>query len=245
MIRVAICDDLPDELRRICQFIEEYGRIHSEYDISIHPYNSPLHLLSALERGQRHEVYLLDVIMPNMSGIELGRTIRRNSHACAIIFCTVSPEYAVESYHVQAQNYLVKPVRPEPLFQALTQAIDRLELGLAHGISFRSGNSTVFLPFHEVVYIESVRRRLIFHPVNGTPITSLALRGSFENALSDLLADPRFLQPHKSFAVNMNHIRTLLESHITLDNGTIIPIAPRRKAYTLDGYLSFLSSRRM
>lgn len=245
MIRVAICDDLPAELESVSQFLLEYARLHPEYDITTFPYNSPHHLLSALDRGQQHEIYILDIIMPGMSGIELGRAIRRANHICTIIFCTVSPEYALESYHVQAQNYLLKPFQPKTLFQSLTQAIHRLQLDLARGISFRAGTGVVFLPFHDIVYIESVRRRMVFHCTDGKTITSLALRGSLENALSDLLSDPRFFQPHKSFVVNMHHIRLLLEANITLGNGVVIPIASRRQSDALDRYLDFLSSRRV
>ena len=64
-----------------------------------------------LEAFEEHyDIYLLDVVMPGLNGIELAKEIRSSDKAADIIFLTSSPEFAVESYTVKASNYLVKPV---------------------------------------------------------------------------------------------------------------------------------------
>lgn len=182
--------------------------------------------------------------MPPMSGIELGRVIRLRDRECAIIFCTVTPEYALESYCVRAQNYLVKPCRREELFRSLDQALLRLEQRLSAGISIRTREGTALLPFHQIAYIELRERRMAFHLTDGTAVESTVLRGSFELALADLLADPRFLQPHKSFVVNMDQVLLGSGLRLTMRDRTPIPVSVRRRAQVLDRFFAYMSARK-
>ena len=68
---------------------------------------------------EHYDIYLLDVVMPGLNGIELAKEIRSSDKAADIIFLTSSPEFAVESYTVKASNYLVKPVSRDRLVEAL------------------------------------------------------------------------------------------------------------------------------
>lgn len=241
MLRFAVCDDIPADLDTARALLEEYRLARPDYDIAVSAYASPYQLLAEMERGAWHDVYLLDILMPGLSGIQLGRFLRGRNDKCSLIFGTVTPEYAVESYSVSAQDYLLKPFRRDALFAAMDRAVRRLGERSTQGLAIRTARGIHFLPAHEILYIESSQRALVCHMTDERRFTSLKLRQKFEEALAPLLALPRFCHPHKSFAVNMEHIRFYGGNHFALLHGAQIPIAPNRRKQTLEQYLEYLA----
>ena len=71
MLRIAICDDQPRELDIITEYIKEFLNAHSE-EAKIQEFSHPDHLLTAIETESFH-IYILDIVMPMVSGLELGR----------------------------------------------------------------------------------------------------------------------------------------------------------------------------
>lgn len=72
--------------------------------------------------GAGAEVLLVDINMPQMSGMELARHLSRLEHGPAVIFVTAHDQYAVEAFEVNALDYLLKPVRAQRLAAALRRA---------------------------------------------------------------------------------------------------------------------------
>lgn len=243
MLRFALCDDQPGDLEMVGALVEEYRRQRPCHDMEISRYTSPYALLGESRCGRWHDVYLLDILMPGMDGVELGRALRRGNQRCAILFGTITPEFALDSYQVGAQNYLLKPFDRESLFAALDRAVDSLDPGRVRGVSFRSGQGVRFLPFHQIVSVECRDRAMRFRLTDGQVVESATLRGKFEEALADLLTDPRFCQPHKSFVVNMDHVRFQSGGHMELLDGGRVPVAPRRRRGLLDQYLDYSLQR--
>lgn len=244
MIKIAVCDDRAEELRLLEGMAGGYAALRPLHEVSVESYPSPYALLEEVERGRFHDLYILDILMPGMGGIELGRRIRERNDLCAILFSTVTPEYALEAFRVSAQNYLVKPFRAEELHAAMDRALRGLKEDRAGGISFRTAEGLAFLPFHQIAYIELAERRLEFHQPDGAVTRSLVLRASFEEALAGLLTEPRFVQTHKSFVVNMDHVHMRAGLRMVLNGGAEVPMSARRKAGVLDRYFTYLSVRR-
>lgn len=244
MLRFAVCDDIPADLKATSSLLEDYRLARPDYDISVSAYASPYLLLSEMDRGNWHDVYLLDILMPGLSGLQLGRALRGRNDKCALIFGTITPEYAVESYCVSAQNYLLKPFVRERLFEALDQAVRHLGDASSQGLHIHEQQGIRYLPAHEIVYVESRQRALLCHTAGGRSFTSLKLRQKFEEALAPLLALPRFCQPHKSFAVNMDYIRFCGGNRLELVGGAQAPIAPRRRRAVLEQYMDYIAGRR-
>ena len=244
MIKIAVCDDRCSDLQRLMDMVNDYASLHPEYEIVPHAYRSPSVLLSHVEGGAQFQIYLLDILMPSLSGIDLGLGIRKYDDDCFIIFCTITPEYALESYGVRAQHYLLKPYRGKELFQVLDRTLFQIEQRQDTGFHIRTQSGHIFLPFHQIVYIELVQRRMVFHMLSRETIQSTILRGSFESALAELLADPRFLQPHKSFVVNMDHVQLSAGFHLTLRDRTAIPISFRKHSEVLNRLFSYVRTQK-
>ena len=120
-MKIAICDDDKNELFHILSLLADY-QIQKNTDFSYKPFESSMELATnAVE--ERYDIYLLDVVMPGLNGMELAKEIRSYDKAADIIFLTTSPEFAVESYTVKASNYLIKPIQKDQLFDFCDSAL--------------------------------------------------------------------------------------------------------------------------
>ena len=118
-MKIAICDDNRQELSHILSLLDNY-QAKQNLAFTICPFHNSRDLADTLS-GTRYDLFLLDIIMPDITGMELARKIRSFDKSADIIFLTTSPEYAVESYTVKATNYLMKPIVPERFYETLDE----------------------------------------------------------------------------------------------------------------------------
>ena len=134
MIRIALLDDEKDQRDVTASLLERYLAQHPELSAQVRPFQSGYELLDAVERSGSFDLYLLDIVMPEQNGIEVGLSIRKLDNLGLIVYLTTSPDYAVDSYLTNAFHYLLKPVRWEQMVSVLDRAMDilarRQELGV-------------------------------------------------------------------------------------------------------------------
>ena len=122
MIQIGFCDDDLSILSELRVLLDRY-RVERNVEIASAAFQSPLELLTEIERGTRFDILLLDVMMPGENGIDTAREIRRYDQSVKIIFLTSSAEFAVESYTVGAYFYQLKPIWQESFFRLLDSVI--------------------------------------------------------------------------------------------------------------------------
>lgn len=122
MLRVAIVDDEPLAVRRLSSLLDDLGGVELVGSAG----NAALarHLIAE----QRPDLVLLDIKMPGEGGLCLARTLRGWAHPPLIAFVTAFPKFAVDAFGVAAIDYLVKPVEPERLAEALGRAREQRRL---------------------------------------------------------------------------------------------------------------------
>lgn len=124
-IQVLIVDDEPlarERLRRLLSTLDDYSALAEEAADAAQALQ--------LARELTPDIVLLDIQMPGGSGLQVAEQLAQLPVPPALIFCTAYSEYALEAFSVQASAYLLKPVRPEALSEALTKAArsNRLQL---------------------------------------------------------------------------------------------------------------------
>lgn len=110
MLRIGICDDNREDIARIRELAVRFSEEHPETPVQIQAYGQPYDLLDEVEKSGGFDLYLLDVVMPHMTGVALARRLRERKERAEILFLTVSKEYAVDAFSVKAAGYLIKPV---------------------------------------------------------------------------------------------------------------------------------------
>lgn len=108
MLKIAVCDDSPLFLELAIKFINKWSE-ERQFPVSISSYNNGDDLLAA-NAEERMDIIFLDIIMPLLNGMDTARELRQTDKAVKIIFLTSSPEFALESYEVKAQGYVLKPL---------------------------------------------------------------------------------------------------------------------------------------
>ena len=76
MLRIGICDDNQNDIKQICELAIRFSEEHPENPLQIQAYDSPFDLLDDIEKNGGFDLYLLDVVMPHMTGVTLAKRIR-------------------------------------------------------------------------------------------------------------------------------------------------------------------------
>ena len=123
-MHIAVCDDDQNELSRVSSLLEDYRRERGGY-LTYETFHSATELLETM-RSRRYDLLLLDIFMPGVTGMEAAGEIRLTDGELPIVFLTSSREFAVESYRVNAVDYLLKPARQDTIFSLLDRLFARL-----------------------------------------------------------------------------------------------------------------------
>ena len=236
MIHIAICDDSKQERQILAALFKRYQELHAT-PLQIHIFQNGFSLLDAIDQGKRFDITILDILMPGENGIEIARNIRVSGTDTEIIFLTSSPEYAVDSYEVKAQNYLLKPVTEEKFFASIDSILDELdEKDTASFIIYTTEKQYSRIRVSSLVYGEVTHRTITLHLADQTMISAVMTFTEFQDILK---AYPDFIYPHRSYAVNMNYIQYVTKSDIILTDGQKIPLSRNNYAKISEQFLNF------
>ncbi|MFA7636362.1 MAG: LytTR family DNA-binding domain-containing protein [Monoglobales bacterium] len=234
MLKIAVCDDNLHELSNISSMLKEYST-EKTFILKIDVFSTADSLLEAMKRNL-YNVILLDIVMPGISGIQVAYEIRRFDSTVKIIFLSSSPEFAVESYEVDAHYYLLKPASKEKLFKILdkifleiTQKDDSLSIMLPSGL--------VRVPLRRLEYLEVYGKKLLFHFEDGS---IKEIRGSISEFEPKLVCRPEFVKVLRSYIVNMEHIESLEAKQIKTYAGHTVPVSRLLYNQVKDAYMQFL-----
>lgn len=233
-MKIALCDDDEMELANIRSLLDSYQKKRNLV-LTYKEYHSSFELALQASK-ERYDLYLLDILMPNMTGMELAREIRSFDHAADIIFLTTSSDFAVESYTVKATNYLMKPVPADAFFAAMDNIIRAKAQEQEHFLVLTSRIGVHKVHLSELIYVEAQNRKVIYYTGTGEQIICTEL---FSSVCDNLLQHHEFIQVHRSFLVNMNYIRSIGTTDMQLHNGKSIPLAQRRVNDIKKHYLAF------
>ena len=236
MIHIAICDDSKQERQILAALFKRYQELHAT-PLQIHIFQNGFSLLDAIDQGKRFDITILDILMPGENGIEIARNIRASGTDTEIIFLTSSPEYAVDSYEVKAQNYLLKPVTEEKFFASIDSILAELdEKDTASFIIYTTEKQYSRIRVSSLVYGEVTHRTITLHLADQTMISAVMTFTEFQDILK---VYPDFIYPHRSYAVNMNYIQYVTTSDIILTDGQKIPLSRNNYTKISEQFLNF------
>lgn len=223
MFQIAMIEDRQEEVERVRQYLDQYGR-ETGQQLRLEQFPDAL---SFLEKGcGRFDIVLMDVCLPGIDGMEAARRLRQADQKAVLIFMTGMAQYAADSYEVGAQDYLVKPARYEDFARKLGRALDRCRRESAFLlVQQQSGVQRLLL--QSILYLEVQGHRLSFH-TGGQVVTGTGTLAEAEAKLKD----KGFLRCNKGFLVNARYIQAVQGLDLILTNGETLPISrPRKKAF--------------
>lgn len=242
-MRIVICDDNADELMQTEQLLTRYRESNAELKFELEQYTDAAALYHKVQEEEPADIYILDIIMLEKSGIDIGTQIRRVSEESVIIYITSSDDFALEAYGVRAIRYLLKPVSEEQFFEALDYALSLIKAETDRIYPVKTKDGLVAVPYSKIEYIENYSRVLNIWLTDGENIKSIFIRKSFNEEIKEIIEDRRFLLVHKSFLINMEYVRKITQGSILMESGKNIPVSKTRIADVRKEYLLFASEQ--
>lgn len=238
MLTCCLCDDNCGDLAEIRAMAEDFSAAHPEFPLNVQTFSSAYDLLEHMETKGGFDLYLLDVLMPQMAGLELARCIRERKEPSEIVFLTTSREYALEAFDVSACGYLVKPIDREKFDRTLFRAAQRLARPENPSLLLKTRDGFRRLPFRELMVVESFNHdRVCTLTDDSRCVTSDTLTSLMER----LSVDHRFFSPHRAYIINLEHITALNADNVLLGNGQRIPVAQAALPNLKRAYVEYLS----
>lgn len=173
-------------------------------------------------RKLKPDLVLLDIEMPGHSGLELLDFFDEKEVNFSIIFTTAYSEYAIQAFKFSAIDYLLKPINPEQLVEAITRLQkqnlklenlkflkDNLQSSQLSKIAVPTGNTLIFLDTAKILYIKGEGSYSEVCCLDGTKHLISRNLKNFEDIIC---LDPRFVRIHKSYIVNMEMVQAYNKS---------------------------------
>ena len=203
MIKIAICDDEKEELNKSLQCVTAHFDTATE-NATVDTFSDPKQLIDKIKENVVYDLYILDVLMGDLNGIDVAKIIRTFSKNAKIIFTTTSKEFAVDAFAVQADNYLVKPYKQEDMDNALNRIINTIPQNLFIVKNTSDGIKKIFLD--SICYSESSGHYQYVH-LDNKEVLKIRLK---TNELWDELSKyKQFIRPHSGYIVNMDQVKTM------------------------------------
>lgn len=237
MATIAIFDDDVQSVATLRTLIQELAPLGTSNTIL--EATSYDELTALLDSGVHIDILIADVVMPEgePSGVDVVERLFPPESGTQVIFVSGYLEQATEVYVTNHLYFLLKPIDPEKLSDALDKAFAALEKRRPSMLRIKVGHKERLINVSSISYLESSLHKVSVHTRTGV----------FETyaKLDDLQAQlpTSFTRCHRSFLVNLAYVTSVDEGELRLYDGTVVPVSRRRAKQMQRSMLAYLASR--
>lgn len=220
---IALCDDEAAELDRTEGLLNAYEKQRPELDFMIERFESAEEFLYVVrERNYAPDLIFMDIFMPGRAGeqaplgMETARTLREIGSRARLFFLTMSKEYALEAFDVDAAQYLVKPVAEDKLASALDRFLQETAEERKKYILLKTEGKLVRVAVNDIVYCEAQGKMQLVYLADGTVHRLRMTMAKIHELLS---AYQEFVWVGVAYIVNVEYVDSLNPKEIHLHNG--------------------------
>ncbi|WP_348620195.1 LytR/AlgR family response regulator transcription factor [Paenibacillus polymyxa] len=240
MLNVAICDDKVEQRNMNKEFLKklEMNTNRSFYTQCFSSGNALLEYYIN-QAGSPFHIIIMGIKMSGLNGIEIAKKIRQiPDRDVKIIFLTRYPNYIMDSFDVQASQYLLKPVSYDLFAKKMLVICDNICSSDKRYILIKSNGEEIAVKYEDIISIVNTK----CCPKGYLEFTTLdhqyMVRGALRN-FTDKLTD-HFISVHRSTIVNMNHIEKFTSTSIYMCNGSVVPLGRSKVKQFRNTYIEFL-----
>lgn len=232
MYRIALCDDNSEYLKILKKRVKKY-LLEKELKAILDVFDDSDLLAERIEENKGYDAYILDIEMPNVSGIDLAKILRQYSPNAYVIFLTAYPSYAIQGYGVNVVRYLLKQELDQVLAPALDELFEMLHMH-ADESTYTINSQRKFIKFYQkdIMYVYKYKKNAVF-----------AIKGRGEELERDTLQNvfkklnnPDMFFLDRGYILNMKYISKVGIDFINMDNDHKI-VTSRERASILKGHL--------
>lgn len=214
-MKVAICDDCREDAMRLKALLSE------NHDAVLYSNASQL-LESVKKQKKRYDLYLIDIYLDTISGLELAEQLREEEEDATLCFISSSDAFYREAYDLYAVQYLLKPVKKEDLDGLIKRISQRLHREKEKSLTFRWRGQNGMIPYGKILYVSSREHTVYIHCRDG----SVQECSGKLNEIAEQICGDVFSRCHQSFIVNMYHVSSMHGNEL-LVKGQGVPVSRR------------------
>ncbi len=234
MIKIAICEDEKEQQELLKRYINQiFDALSVKCRLEV--FNSGEELLERYSKDT--DILLLDIQMGQINGIDTARKVRVLDDKVEIIFITALIEYVLEGYEVRAYRYLIKPVKYNNLKDNIINCIKEVDIKNKY-IMVKAQGSQTKLNVSEITYIEVQKETITIHTLNEV----YKINGTMSNIEKEIDCS-RFFRCHKSFLVNLEHVKSIKQYVAILENSKEVPVSRYRFKETKDKFFDLIEEK--
>lgn len=208
MIRIAICDDQTIFIEQLETLLTHYSK-EQDLPLNIDCYTDGTMLLAAEDM---YELIFLDIDMPELDGMSVAKELRARGSQSLIVFVTSHQEHVFNAFEVNAFRFLVKPAKLVDVSAVMGAAVRELAAMQPKMIAIELyANQMIQLPVSEIKYVEALSKATIIHTTTEVFESKQPLK-----QLEDALSLYGFFRTHKSYLVNLKHVKSHTQQEVTL-----------------------------
>ena len=219
MIYIAICDDEKHMSGYIRTMVFSFFRKKNR-EINLRTFLSGRELLAY--DGQI-DILFLDIQMKDMDGMETARKLRAGKFRGFLVFITVLKEMVFQSFEVHAYDYLVKPVDEKQFEKTMERLYASMQNTSEGSLLVKKGYEGRIIREDEIVFCEIIDRKIYVNLVSGEVVDYYERIENLETKL-----DNRFYRCHRSYLINLKHLKGYKNGTAYMDNGKEIPVSRLR-----------------
>ncbi|MBU5306737.1 LytTR family DNA-binding domain-containing protein [Clostridioides mangenotii] len=215
VIRIALCEDEEEQQNILKSHLKKiFNELDYEYEVC--SFNSGEELME--NYPQDIDIFLLDIYMDKITGIEVAKNIRKIDQNCEIIFITFLNDHVREGYKVRASRYLLKPVSIIELKKHLISCIEKIIESKNTDLVVFEEDNVYKISINSILYTKIIRNDMIIHTLK----RDFKIKSKISNIEKELLKHS-FIKCKKNYIINLKYICAAKENTIELINGEKIP----------------------
>lgn len=244
-MKIAIVEDEKEHAELLASYLEKWGQAKGSVP-DIRRYESAEAFLFDWEEEKDFSAVFLDIQMGKMNGVELAGRIRQKSRSVGIIFTTGITDYMQEGYEVAALHYLIKPISPEKVIQCMDRVLEQ-ESAERPCLCLRLETGVERVELEQVWWVSALRHNVVVCTEDwegGNQFLRREAQNSFGELETALQEKDGFLRCHRSYLVNLSHVRRIEKADVIMDNGDRIPLSRRLYKAVNDSFIRYFTERR-
>jgi DNA-binding LytR/AlgR family response regulator len=230
-MKVAICDDLEVDRQHILNLLHQFSKEES-MTFETYQFVNGEALLASL-KNHHFDIVFLDIYMTGNKGIDIAKNIKKMYPEIIIIFTTTSKEFAIESYSLNIEGYIVKPISYEQFHSTLKKHCNKFKESLAY-ITVVKDKVPIEIYLNTISYIEIYSRQCVLHTTNGNIDTKTPI-----NSIADYLLENNFFRVGRSCIINFKFVRDFKTSYFLMNSGEKIPVSLRNRSICKEAFYEY------
>ena len=231
-MNIAIVDDNLNDRKMILDYLSQFFN-ESGVDYTTSTFEDGVSFLK--DYSFSYDFIIFDIDMPQMSGIDTAKELRKKDSNVTIMFVTNMPQYALEGYSVEAVDYVLKPLS-YPDFRLKMKKATRYIL--RNSVKKVTINTTeeglITVDSSDIYYVESKLHYIYYHTKKGI----YKMRAKLTE-VEDILLPYHFARSGGSFLINLAYLEKIDGNEIVIA-GETLPLSRRMKASLMSAFTKYM-----